>query len=67
MILIFITLLVIASIILSACLFSKQNNRKDNIIGCSIVAAIVGIMFIIVPLTESYSNYLDIKADYYVW
>ena len=65
MILIFIMLLIMASIILSAYLFSKRNNRKDNIQGCSIIAAIVGILFILLPSVVSYSNYLDIKADYY--
>jgi len=65
MIFIFIILFIMASIILSACLFSKKNNREENIIAYSIIATIIGLALIFMPSAVSYSNYLDIKADYY--
>ena len=65
MIFIFIILFVMALIVLPAYLFSKKNNRRENVTGCSVIAAMIGLSCIIAPLIGSYWNYLDMKADYY--
>lgn len=62
MICILVTLFVMALIILLAYLF---NCRQDNVVGCIVLAVIIGIAFIATPMTGSYWSYLDIKADYY--